>query len=345
MINNFLQRYDLLLAQPFWLWLLLLIPIYFVFQKLRNKNKNSFWQISNLPLDFSKSIPAKIRWRPLLQVLRALALICIILALARPQKTDSAVNIDAEGIDIMLTIDISGSMMDKDFEPNRLEATKRTMEKFVKERRGDRMGLVIFAGESFTQCPITLDHKILLEQIAVLRSDMLAMGTSIGNGLASAVGGLRNTDGKSKVVVLMTDGVNQVGAPNTLSIDPSDAIEMAKMYGIKVYTIGIGSKGIVMRPTPQADGSVVDIPTQTDLDEVLLEKIGSETGGAYFRATDNSSLQNIYKEIDKMEKSKVEMSTNYQYKDVFYWCLIPGLLFLVLEMLLRYTYFRTITTE
>ncbi|MBX9448701.1 MAG: VWA domain-containing protein [Taibaiella sp.] len=343
MINSFLQKYNLIFAQPFWLWLLLLIPVYLVLRGQWRKKNDSYWLISNLPQKFVTKVPLKIRLRPILQVLRTLTLIGIIIALARPQKTDSKRNIDAEGIDIMLSIDISGSMMDKDFEPNRLEAAKKTMKEFVQGRTGDRMGLVIFAGESFTLCPVTLDHSILLQQISILQSDMLEAGTSIGNGLASALNGLRSSDSKTKIIVLMTDGVNQPAIG--LNIKPDEAIEMAKLYQIKVYTIGIGSQGKALRPTPQPDGSVVDVLADVEIDEVLLQKIAKETGGEYFRATSNTSLDEIYSEIDKLEKSKVEMSAYYQYEDVFYWFLIPALIILVLELLLRYTYFRTITEE
>lgn len=343
MINNFLQKFNLILAQPYWLWLLLLIPLYLLLRKLRKGKQESYWTISNLPKNFVRDIPLKIRLRPVMTVLRVLTLACIIIALARPQRTDRSNNITGEGIDIMLSIDISGSMLDKDFEPNRLEAAKHTMSQFVQERPNDRLGLVIFAGESFTQCPVTLDHAVLIQQIGILTPELLMPGTSIGNGLASAVNGLRNSTAKSKVIVLMTDGVNQ---PNEgLNIKPEKAIELANLYNIKVYTIGIGSKGKALRPMQQPDGSVVDVLTDVEIDEALLEKIAAATNGKYFRATDNNTLKNIYKEIDQLEKSKIESTVNYQYKDIFYLILIPGFLFLLLEIILRFTYFRSLTEE
>lgn len=270
-----------------------------------------------------------------------MALVLMILALARPQRTDRPDSIYAEGIDIMLAIDISGSMMDKDFEPNRLEAAKRTMSEFVSQRIFDRMGLVIFAGESFTLCPLTLDHSILQQQIGILHSNMLEAGTSIGNGLASAIGGLRHSDVKSKIVVLMTDGVNQ--QVTGLNIKPEDAIEMAKLYDIKVYTIGIGSNGKALRPTPQPDGSVVDILTEVKIDETLLQYVASETGGKYFRATDNTSLKEVYAEIDKLEKSALEADIQFQYKDLYPWLVGSASLLLILVFLLRFVLWRTLT--
>lgn len=265
----------------------------------------------------------------------------MIVALSRPQRTDRPASQYAEGIDIMLIIDVSGSMMDKDFTPNRLEAAKKTMSEFVMGRPFDRMGLVIFAGESFTLCPLTLDHNILLQQIAILHSEMLEAGTSIGNGLASSVGGLRDSDAKSKVIVLMTDGVNQ--QVSGLNIKPEDGIEMAKLYGIKVYTIGVGSKGKALRPTPQPDGSVVDVLAEVTIDEELLQRIADETGGQYFRATDNTSLQKIYSEIDKLEKSLINSDVQIQYKDLYPWLVWPALVLLLLFILLRFTVFRTLT--
>lgn len=341
MLNSLLQSYQLTLAQPYWLWLLLFLPLLFFWRKNQKSNVDSYWKMANLPQQFVQQIPAKVKWYRAIRWVEILSLALLIVAMARPQRTDRPANIYAEGIDIMLSIDISGSMMDKDFEPNRLEAAKKTMSEFVSQRHFDRMGLVIFAGESFTLCPLTLDHSILLQQIGILHSSMLEAGTSIGNGLASAVGSLRHSEVKSKVVVLMTDGVNQ--QVTGLNIKPEDAIEMAKLYGIKVYAIGIGSNGKALRPTPQPDGTVVDILADVKIDEELLEHVASETGGKYFRATDNTSLKEVYAEIDKLEKSSLEADIQFQYKDVYAWLLVPAAVLLVLAYLLRFVVWRTLT--
>lgn len=336
MINKFLSKFDLLLADPNYLWLLLLLPIIFwIKYKWIDKRSVTLTVSTTHKLrDIPKSW--KVTYRPILNILSALAFIFIVFALARPQKTNVYEDINNEGIDIMLSLDISTSMLAEDFNPNRVEAAKRVAAKFIQDRPNDRIGLVIFSGESFTQCPITIDHNVVLEQLAAIESGLLQDGTSIGMGLATAANRLKNATGKSKVIILMTDGVNTGGL-----IDPETALEIAKMYGIRVYTIGIGTKGEALYPVETPAGIVKQkMPVQ--IDEALLSHISQTTGGKYFRATDNNSLSNVYKEIDKLEKTKVNVSAYRQYKDQFFVFGLLGLLCLLMSTILKYTIFKTI---
>ena len=261
----------------------------------------------------------------------------LIIALARPQSSNTTENIDNEGIDIVMAIDVSGSMLAEDFHPNRTEAAKATALRFVDQRPTDRIGLVIFAGESFTMCPITIDHNVLKEQISAVKTGMIVDGTSIGMGLATAVDRLRNAKGKSKVIILMTDGVNNTGL-----IDPLLALEIAKTYKVKVYSIGIGTKGQAVIPV-QTPMGIQKQMMPVEIDEPLLRRIAAETGGLYFRATDNKSLASIYNEIDKLEKTAVEISSYKRYAELFFPFAILAVFCLGLEMLLRYTVFKSIT--
>lgn len=279
----------------------------------------------------------RVRFRPVLAWLRMLGIAGIIIALARPQSSNTTENIEQDGIDIVLSMDISGSMLAEDFKPNRIEAAKNVALSFVDQRPSDRMGLVIFSGESFTQCPITIDHDVLKQQIASVKSGMLQDGTSIGMGLATAVKSLRGAKGKSRVIVLMTDGVNNTGL-----IDPATALEIAKAYKIRVYTIGVGTMGQALSPVQTPTGvQMAMVPVQ--IDEPLMRKIAKETGGKYFRATDNRSLTDVYKEIDQLEKTEVEISSYKKYAELFFPFAAFALICLGLEMLLRYTVFRSIT--
>jgi Ca-activated chloride channel family protein len=267
-------------------------------------------------------------------VLRSIAFVAFVIALARPQKTNVSESIDSEGIDIVLSMDISGSMLAEDFKPNRLEAAKDNAIKFVDARPTDRIGLVIFSGESFTQCPITIDHNVLKEQIAAVKSGMLQDGTAIGDGLGTAVNRLRDSKGKSKVIILMTDGINNVG-----KVGPETALEIAKAYHVKVYTIGIGTIGQALMPIPTPFGEKKEmVPVQ--IDEPLLKKIANETGGQYFRATGNTKLESIYKSIDKLEKTSVQVNAYKHYAELFFWFAFTGVVALILEITLSLTVFR-----
>lgn len=269
-------------------------------------------------------------------VLRLLALSCIILALARPrQHTDEQLR-KGEGIDIVLAIDVSGSMLSKDFEPNRLEVAKEVAEEFIRNRPIDRIGLVIFSGESYTLCPITTDKNTLLEQVNGLRSGMLQDGTLIGEGLATAVDRLSKGQAKSKVVILLTDGKEE--APETRLIDPLTALEIAKTQGVKVYTIGMSAQNSI--PVEEnVKGRKQEI-TNDFLDEQLLRRIAGETGGEYFRARDKLSLESIYQQIDKMEKSKIEIQSLRHYQEKFVPLLLVALGLLFVELVLRFTILR-----
>jgi Ca-activated chloride channel family protein len=269
-------------------------------------------------------------------ILRLLALCCIILALARPrQHTDEQLR-KGEGIDIVLAIDVSGSMLSQDFQPNRLEVAKDVAEEFIRDRPIDRIGLVIFSGESYTLCPITTDKNTLLQQVSGLRSGMLQDGTLIGEGLATAVDRLSKGDAKTKVVILLTDGKEE--APETRLIDPLTALEIAKAQNVKVYTIGMSAQNSI---AIQENVKGKKQPVTSDfLDEELLRRIATETGGEYFRARDKLSLQTIYQQIDKMEKSKIEIQSLRHYQDEFIPLLLIALALLFVELILRFTVLR-----
>ncbi len=324
-------------AHPMFLGLLLLIPVLIWWQNKNRKKNNPSMRLTTIAGVKGVKPSWRVRYRPLLVWLRMIGLAGIIIALARPQSSNTTESIDSEGIDIVLSMDISGSMLAEDFKPNRIEAAKKVALSFVDQRPTDRVGLVIFSGESFTQCPITIDHHVLKEQIAGVKSGMLQDGTSIGMGLATAVQSLRNAKGKSRVIILMTDGVNNTGL-----IDPATALEIAKAYKIRVYTIGVGSMGQALSPVQTPTGiQMAMAPVQ--IDEPLMKKIAGETGGKYFRATDNRSLDNVYKEIDQLEKTEVEISSYKRYAELFFPFAALALICLALEMLLRYTVFRSIT--
>lgn len=315
--------------------LLLLIPmIAWYIWKLR-KSQASL-QIS-ASQGFDKApVTYKIYLRHLPFVCRIIALIFLIIALARPQSTNKWENSTTEGIDIMLTIDISTSMLAEDLRPNRLEAAKDVASSFISGRQNDNIGLVIFAGESFTQCPLTTDHAVLLNLLKDVQCMMVKDGTAIGHGLATAVSRLKDSQAKSKVVILLTDGTNNAG-----EIAPTTAAEIAKTFGVRVYTVGVGTKGKAPYPFQTALGvryQQIDV----DIDEKSLTQIAQLTGGQYFRATNNKSLKEIYEEIDQMEKTKISVQEFSKKQEEYLPFAIIGLLFLLLEILLRYTVLRNI---
>ncbi len=338
-IEAFLDWKHLQFAQPLAFVLLLLIPLVLLWQwRFRRRSAPAFRLTTMSGLSHIRP-SLRIRFRPVMSVLRVIALVALVVALARPQSSSISENVDSEGIDIVLAIDVSGSMLAEDLKPNRIEAAKRVATDFINDRIGDRIGLVIFSGESFTQCPVTIDHRVLLEQLQAVKSGMLVDGTAIGDGLATAVDRLRHTKGKSKVVILLTDGVN-----NTGRIGPELALEIAKAYKVRVYTIGVGTNaGQAPYPAQTPDGRTVMTMMPVDVDEPLLRKIATQTGGLYFRATNNSSLRNIYKSIDKMEKTKVEVSSFKHYAELFFPLALLAAACLALEMLLRWTVFRSVT--
>lgn len=260
----------------------------------------------------------------------------LIAALARPQSSNSWQNVTTEGIDIVIALDISSSMLAMDFQPNRVEAAKDIAIKFISGRPNDKIGLVIFSGESFTQCPLTTDHAALINLFKNIQSGMIEDGTAIGNGLATAVARLKDSDDASKVIILLTDGVNNRG-----EIAPITAAELAKTYGIRVYTVGIGTIGTAPYPVQTPFGVQLQ-DMKVDVDEPTLQQIAQITGGEYFRATDNNKLEEIYKQIDKLEKSKIDVK-QYSKKDEEYLRFaLAGAAFLLLSLFLKVTIFRNI---
>ncbi|HDZ13062.1 MAG TPA: VWA domain-containing protein, partial [Bacteroidetes bacterium] len=262
----------------------------------------------------------------------------VILALARPQSGSTHEEITTEGIDIILAMDISSSMLAEDFKPkNRIEAAKEVAEEFVKGRKNDRIGLVVFAKDSYTQCPLTLDYGILLKFIKDVKIGIIPDGTAIGMALANAVNRLRDSKAKSKVIILLTDGRNNAG-----ELDPVTAAQIARAMGIRIYTIGAGKKGSALYPVQDPFFGKRYVRMPVDIDENLLKQIASITGGKYFRATNTNSLREIYKEIGKMEKTKIHVKEYTKYKELFVGFLLTALIILIIEILLRNTKFRKI---
>lgn len=320
-------------GQPLFLILFAIIPVLIIWRFGKGKTQVAAFSISSTKgLDNSRSWKNAIQHFPF--IFRMIAFSCIIIALARPQTKFDETQTEGEGVDIILCIDVSGSMTAQDFTPNRMEAAKKVAMNFVDHRTSDRIGVVIFAGESFTQCPLTTDHYVLNSQISQIRNGLLEDGTAIGSGLATSVDRLRKSKSKSKVIILLTDGVNNGGL-----IDPSTAKEIAKAFKIKVYTIGVGTDGYAPTPISTPMGIIMQ-SQKVSIDENLLKNIASETGGKYFRATDNRSLENIYNEIDRLEKSKVAIITYHHYSEKFYPFVFAAMLFLLLEIILRYTLFK-----
>ncbi|MCO5946832.1 VWA domain-containing protein [Mucilaginibacter sp. RT5R15] len=318
-------------AHPGFFWLLLLIPVTIAWYIWRERKLYGYLSVSAVK---GFSLPQK-SLKPMFRhsgiVLRSLALAALIAALARPQSSLSWQNSTTEGIDIVIASDISGSMLAEDFEPNRMEAGKNIAIDFIKNRPNDRIGLVIFSGESFTQCPLTIDHDVLINLFKDIKNGMIDDGTAIGMGLATAVNRLKESDAKSKVVILLTDGSN-----NTGSIPPITAAEIAKQFNIRVYTVGLGTKGMAPYPV-QTPMGIQYQRVPVDVDEVTLGKIADITGGKYFRATNNSTLKNIYEQIDKLEKAKIDVTQYHKKTEMFLPLVVITLLLLLLEFVLKNT--------
>ena len=323
-------------ANPkYFLLLVLLVPmiLWYVFKE---KQSHADLQFSSLRAFRGIRHAGRVWLRHLLFACKVLAIVFLVTALARPQSSNSWQTYSSEGIDIVLGLDISTSMLARDFTPDRLEAAKEVATQFILERPQDRIGVVVFAGESFTQCPLTTDQAVLVNLLREVQSGMIEDGTAIGLGLANAVNRLKDSPAKSKVVILLTDGVNNRG-----SIAPVTAAELAKTYGIRVYTIGVGTYGEAPYPVQTPFGiQLQNVPVE--IDEAVLKQIASVTGGQYFRATDNDKLQQIYNEIDQLEKSKVEVKHFSKREEQYFWFGLVGMLLLVTEALLRYTLLRKI---
>jgi Ca-activated chloride channel family protein len=322
---------------PVMLWLFALIPILIAWYFWTyNKDRASLKMGNSKGFQTSQSLLAKMR--NILPVLRLLAISALIIAMARPRTFSVSKKTKTnKGIDIVMAIDVSASMLAKDLKPNRLEALKKVATTFVNQRPNDRIGIVAYAGESFTKTPVTSDRDIVAKTINELKWGDLEGGTAIGMGLGSAINRVKDSKAKSKVIILLTDGVN-----NTGFVDPVTASEIAKDLEIKVYTIGLGTNGTAPSPVARrADGSLVFQPQPVEIDENLLKQIAKNTGGRYFRATSNTKLKEIYDEINKMEKTEVEEFKYYNYDEQFrFWVLLAGV-FLLLELLLRFTVFRS----
>lgn len=284
---------------------------------------------------FSRSSSWKKSLRHILFALRLLALTCLIIALARPQTRNDEELKMGEGFDIILCLDVSGSMSAQDLLPNRLEASKALAAEFVDLRPTDRIGVVIFSGESFTLVPLTTDKSILKAQIFNIQRGLLEDGTAIGDGLGLSVDRLKNSTAKTKLIILLTDGENQGGL-----IGPLVGKDMAKAHHIRVYSIGVGTDGYAPVPVPDGMGGTVMRQQKVNIDEKLMRQIAEETGGLYFRARDNESLKNIYREIDKLEKSKIEITTLRRYTERYFPFALAAAALLLLEMVLRYTLFK-----
>lgn len=319
-------------GQPWFLLLLIVIPVLIWWYVTKNSRRQGSIVISDVSAKGLTSWKTGLRHLPF--VLRLLAIIFIVAAIARPQTMFEEQNAEGEGVDIVLCIDVSGSMTAQDLTPNRLEAAKNVAIDFVNKRLTDRIAVVIFSGESFTQCPLTTDHAVLISAIENIRNGLLEDGTAIGSGLGTSVDRLRTSKSKSKVVILLTDGENNGGL-----IDPETAKEIAKSFQVKVYTIGVGTDGYAPQPVNTPMGVVMQ-QGKVSIDEKLLKQIAGETGGKYFRAKDNASLAGIYDEINSLEKSKVEISTRTRYTEKFFPFVIAALALLVLEILLKFTVFR-----
>jgi len=270
-------------------------------------------------------------------ILRVLGLTFLIFALARPQTSFNEENVNTEGIDIVMSLDISGSMKALDFRPDRLGAAKKTAAEFIQNRKNDRIGLVVFASESFTQCPLTTDHQMIMQLLEEVDEGLLESGTAIGMGLSTAVIRLKDSDAKSRVVILLTDGDNNSGF-----IDPLTATEAAKQYGIRVYTIGVGKNGMAPYRVKGPFGNYQIVQQEVKLDEELLKQIANETGGRYYNVKDNQALERVYEEIDRLEKTRIQVTRITRKTEQFYWFLIIGGLILLLEWLLRYGVVRSI---
>lgn len=327
---------NIVFANPEFFWLLLLLPLMLLWYWYWNKKSQANVTFSTI-IAFKKTKSWSDALYHLLFVLRMIAIALIVVALARPQThSENAKTKITDGIDIVMAIDVSASMLSQDLKPNRFEALKKVASQFVKDRPNDRIGLVIYAGESYTKTPVTTDKSIILNALSEITYGQIEDGTAIGMGLATAVNRLKESKAKSRVIILLTDGVN-----NTGFIDPQTAAELAAEYGIKVYTVGIGTNGMALSPYAlNADGSIIYRMQQVDIDEPLMKKIAQVTKGRYFRATNNQKLQQIYDEINQMETTKIEEFKYTEVDEKFrWWVLVAGVL-LLLEFVLKHTLLR-----
>lgn len=331
--------------QHAWVLLFLLILPFLIYLRIKKSRKDTAVIISSLkPFEGSDNLLGKLK--PLLFVLRLLALGLMIIALARPQivKTNTSVKSE-KGIDIIMTVDTSLSMLAKDLKPNRLEALKEVAENFIKARPTDRIGLVDYSGEAVLRVPLTTDHEVVVREIHNLETGILADGTAIGVGLATTINHLKNSEAKSKIIILLTDGVEEIDYRNgLLYVSPQEAAEIAKRHDIKVYTIGIGTMGLAPFPSRRniLTGEIIYTLEKHELDEPMMKEIANITGGRYFRATDNHTLDEIYQEINRLEKTDINEIKYYRYTELFSKYLGWALVLLIIELILRKTIFKGI---
>jgi Ca-activated chloride channel homolog len=323
-------------AEPFFLYLLFILPLMAAYYLFKQHKASASLRMPGLHQFHKAGKTFRHYLRHVLFAFRTLAIGLLIVALARPQTSDKWQDISTEGIDIILTLDISGSMLARDFNPDRLEASKNVATEFISGRPYDRMGLVVFSGESFTQCPITTDHAVLINLLREIQSGIIEDGTAIGMGLATAVNRIKDSDAKSKVIILLTDGVNNRGA-----IAPITAAEIAKTFGIRVYTIGVGTQGVAPYPVQTPFGiQYQNMPVE--IDEAILQDIASMTDGKYFRATDNDRLMQVYSEIDKLEKSKMNVKQYNKKEEKYMSVSLFAFALVILEIVARSTLLKNL---
>lgn len=324
-------------AEPFYLYLLAVVPAMLAFYVFKQQKANASLRMPGLSPFYGTGLTFRHYLRHILFALRVAAIALLIIVLARPQATNKFQDITTEGIDIILTLDISGSMLARDFKPDRLEASKNVATEFISGRPYDRIGLVVFSGESFTQCPLTTDHAVLINLLRDIESGMIEDGTAIGNGLATAVNRIKDSEAKSKVIILLTDGVNNRG-----DIAPATAADIAKTFGVRVYTVGVGTIGMAPYPVQTPFGlQYQNMPVE--IDENLLKEISQLTGGMYFRATDNNKLIQVYNEIDKLEKSKIDVRQFSRKDEKYLFYALFAFILIGLEILVRHTIFKNLT--
>ncbi len=322
---------DVEFASPYYFLLLLLLLPLIAWHILKRRKMQATMRVSTtLPIEAApRSLRQRLAW--FTWTFAILSFVCLIVTLARPQSAFRQHEIEVEGVDIVLALDISGSMKAMDFKPNRLGVTKKVAAEFIENRPNDRIGLVVYAGEAYTQCPVTSDHNTLLGLLEKVKFDIIEDGTAIGDGLGTAINRLRDSEAKSKIIILLSDGVNNRGY-----MDPYSAAEIAANMGVKVYTIGCGSTKRVPFPTP---GGVVYV--DSEIDEVLLKNIADKTGGTYFRAGNSEKLSDVYEEIDQMEKTTISETVFENKADEFRPFLSIALFFFILFLCCRYVIFRT----
>jgi len=323
-------------AYPWILYLLLVIPLLVAWYIFRGMKKQSSVKYSSLNVfkDVPSTIRERVRHLPI--ALRMVAIGLLIIALARPQSFSSGENVSTEGIDISMVLDISGSMLAEDLKPNRLGAAKIVIDDFVEGRISDRIGLVVFAREAFTQCPLTIDYNVLRNLLLDIKSGMIEDGTAIGNAIANGVNRLKESDATSRIIILLTDGVNNSG-----EVNPISAAEIANTFGIRIYTIGVGTRGQAPYPVQTPFGTRYQM-VPVEIDEEVLREISGITDGQYFRATNNKALQKIYEKIDKLEKTKIEITSYKNASEKYYSWLWWGLLLLLVELGISKTILRKI---